>query len=502
MNFCKSTYGHILVLLFVSNTIYPQLGNYKLVEEKFGLNENHLIDYIYKVENNIYISSNSNKELWVYDTSTDETVLIYSGDSNVYPGEFVKYNDYTYFTLLCAEGLSVMKTQNTISTTKKIHQFDTEYYDTAFELFVYDNHLFLVENSNTTFYILNDQHDTVDEIYDLIDWNDDGKHFGSRFLKLGDQLLIKGNIDGEDVLWKVVEFPLKKLELITDENDDPIKGISRTLLFNNKLYFSSSTDDERKSWFYDGTSTSAKLFKEAEIRHTQNNETLESPFTILDMSDDSHGSEPWIFDGTIEGTYLLKDIIEDGSSLPSHFHFHKGKINFRTFDRNTRISQRWESDGTIKGTVSVSEYKLGAISKVIGDRQFDLIPINKNELILSEYLGGGASKELFRLKGILVAGVDQFSSIRDEIFFFHARNSQYYNYVSDGTAANTFELDNLNSERLRYTFSLNGNTYFILGSESRHNFIYRVAHDSISYNSPFIIEDLDSKNVNICNKTF
>jgi len=346
----------------------------------------------------------------------------------------------------------------------------------------------LIEDFNTIFYILDEENETVDKIFDLSDWDDNGRHFGSRFLELNNQLLIKGNIQGKDVLWKVVEFPLNRIELITDENDNPIEGITRTLLFENKLYFSSDTDEERKSWYYDGSGTSAKLFKEAEILSTQDNETLHSSFTILDMSDDLHRSEPWIFDGTIAGTFLLKDISQSGSSRPSNFRFLDGKINFRTFETNPTIFQRWETDGTIEGTVAVSDYESGTLSKVIGNRQFELIPINDNEIVLSEYLGAGNSLEYIRENGTLVGGVDQFSSINNEIFFFHFSDSQFSNWVSDGTIENTQELIGLNSERLRFKFN-------------RNNLIFRGSHDSINFNIPILIEDTDALNINICDKT-
>lgn len=501
MKHLKAKYYQILIILFASSTIYTQIESYKFIEEKFGLSNSVLIDDIKKVENDIYITSNNLKDLWVFNSLTEETILIYSGDNSVFPGNFTRLNESTYFTLLCDEGLSLMKTQNAIESTKRIHQFDTEFFDSDFELFIYANKLYLIEDFNTIFYILDEENETVEKIFDLSDWDDDGRHFGNRLLELNNQLLIKGNIEGEDVLWKVVEFPLNRIELITDENENPIKGIKRTLLFEDKLYFSSDTDEERKSWYYDGSGTSAKLFKEAEILNTQDNETLNSPFIILDMSDDLHRSEPWIFDGTITGTFLLKDISQSGSSRPSHFRFLDGKINFRTFETNPTTFQKWETDGTIEGTVAVSDYEPGTVSKVIGNRQFELIQINDNEIVLSEYLGGGNSVEYIRENGTLVGGVNQFSSINDEIFFFHFRDSQYSNWVSDGTIENTQELTGLNSERLRFKFSNGGSEYFSISSGNPNNLIFRGSHDSINFNTPILFEDTDALHINICDKT-
>ena len=65
-------------------------------------------------------------------------------------------------------------------------------------------------------------------------------------------------------------------------------------------------------------------------------------------SDNVHGSELWRTDGTMQGTYMIKDIAKNGSSSPTQF----VKID-NTLLFTTRIGELWKTDGTKEGTVLV-----------------------------------------------------------------------------------------------------------------------------------------------------
>jgi len=72
---------------------------------------------------------------------------------------------------------------------------------------------------------------------------------------------------------------------------------------------------------------------------------------IFNNVTDEYGEEPWITDGTVGGTYLLKDIIPgpDGSNA-EHFTIVDGKLFFVVY------SQLWVSDGTVTGTRLVTDF--------------------------------------------------------------------------------------------------------------------------------------------------
>jgi len=88
MKHLKAKYNQILIILFASSSIYTQIESYTFVEETFGLSNSVLIDDIYKVENDIYITTNDLKDLWVFNSLTEETTLIYSGNTSVFPGKY------------------------------------------------------------------------------------------------------------------------------------------------------------------------------------------------------------------------------------------------------------------------------------------------------------------------------------------------------------------------------------------------------------------------------
>lgn len=80
---------------------------------------------------------------------------------------------------------------------------------------------------------------------------------------------------------------------------------------------------------------------------------------ILSADDRSHSFEPWISDGTEEGTVLLRDISPDGgSSTPFSFSEYDGAVYFQA-DDGEHGWELWRSDGTTEGTVMVRDLNPG-----------------------------------------------------------------------------------------------------------------------------------------------
>lgn len=67
------------------------------------------------------------------------------------------------------------------------------------------------------------------------------------------------------------------------------------------------------------------------------------------LDNENHGLEPYVSDGTVEGTFLLKDINTNGSSTFQSF---VGLNNFVFFiaDDNIYGQEIWRTDGTTDGT--------------------------------------------------------------------------------------------------------------------------------------------------------
>jgi len=68
---------------------------------------------------------------------------------------------------------------------------------------------------------------------------------------------------------------------------------------------------------------------------------------------DASGVEPWVSDGTVAGTHLLKDINPAGGSYPSWFENFNG-ITLFEINNPSSGEQLWRTDGTAAGTMQVS----------------------------------------------------------------------------------------------------------------------------------------------------
>ena len=67
------------------------------------------------------------------------------------------------------------------------------------------------------------------------------------------------------------------------------------------------------------------------------------------VNDSTYGIEPYVTDGTPEGTHLLKDINASGNSNPMDFARYNGKVYFSAFE-STHGNEMWVTNGTEAGT--------------------------------------------------------------------------------------------------------------------------------------------------------
>lgn len=78
-------------------------------------------------------------------------------------------------------------------------------------------------------------------------------------------------------------------------------------------------------------------------------------------NDGTNGLEPWISDGTVAGTKMLKDINTGGSSTPNGFTLYNGKVYFCASD-GINGAELWVTDGTAIGTQMLIDINPGAAS--------------------------------------------------------------------------------------------------------------------------------------------
>jgi ELWxxDGT repeat protein len=169
--------------------------------------------------------------------------------------------------------------------------------------------------------------------------------------------------------------------------------------------------------------------------------------------DGEHGIEPWVSDGTAEGTRLLKDIRAGAEgSLPSQFFPVGGDVYFVV---NAPAAEIWKTDGTAEGTVRVTELSVAPVR-----------PANESGIPIFIGAAGGKlyftfyetthGRELWRTDGTsggtrllvdltpgpnssAIAGGAKAAAIGNRLVFSVERDSSYALFSTDGTEAGTYE---------------------------------------------------------------
>ncbi|MEM7591919.1 MAG: ELWxxDGT repeat protein [Cyanobacteria bacterium P01_A01_bin.83] len=156
---------------------------------------------------------------------------------------------------------------------------------------------------------------------------------------------------------------------------------------------------------------------------------------LFSASENEFGQEPWISDGTLEGTRILKDINTNGSSNPQNFFELDGTFYFTAEDG---INQRtlWKSDGTTEGTELIPNIEIRNFQGLPpnftdfnGTLIFFTAPgVGDHRLWKSD--GTGTGTELIRSFG---ATLEQFTVVDDTLYFVTDQQL----WKSDGTTEGT-----------------------------------------------------------------
>ncbi|PZU90739.1 MAG: hypothetical protein DI529_01960, partial [Chryseobacterium sp.] len=125
------------------------------------------------------------------------------------------------------------------------------------------------------------------------------------------------------------------------------------VVFNNKFYFYAS-DFESAVWESDGTTDGTRKFTNKVRGYFMQGYSLGDHF-VFGGTDSVNGLEPWVSDGSIEGTQLVKDVVPGvwGSiGINSKVVKYRNKVAFDIIN-NSGDYQVWETDGTENGTKQI-----------------------------------------------------------------------------------------------------------------------------------------------------
>ena len=269
----------------------------------------------------------------------------------------------------------------------------------------------------------------------------------------------------------------------------------KSIVFNNKIYFWGMFNSVDGLWSFDASSTQPSLIaKQTNSVYDFAVASATNSFYYV-AKDSLHGYEPWVSDGTVTGTHMLKDInpgtansCDDGSSSSwTSFAILNNKLYFNPTEP-THGRELWVSDGTISGTVLFNDIVSGSTGSNLRN-----IVATSNKLYFGARISGynydliwvcdetiSGTKVLLDNTGNYIEDGGKYS-FNSKAFIIGRNTSNqilgFEPYISDGTNAGSYMLANIDS-----AYTTNPNPYggsmvstpmpFIIGTT-----IYFVAND-------------------------
>lgn len=194
------------------------------------------------------------------------------------------------------------------------------------------------------------------------DWMLDGAV--EQIYAAGDHLYVTKRVSSEeDRLYRVVPGG-EAVEIQLPRERSSLLGESAAVLGNDRLAFLARTDENGlQPWISDGTSDGTTMLPGV----TQRTEWLGRPMGVTRFGNSAvfrafqtdTGREPWITGGTMQTTRLLRDCNPGAtSSNPGRFHAFGSRLYFLANDAGG--AEPWFSDGTTGGTVRLVDLEPGS----------------------------------------------------------------------------------------------------------------------------------------------
>lgn len=233
----------------------------------------------------------------------------------------------------------------------------------------------------------------------------------------------------------------------------------------------------RKLYKTDGTSAGTLKIPVTEPFYIVNNDMAKLGNKMIFFAHNTvDGYEPYVSDGTAEGTFMLKNINSSGNSLPSaaqglHLKVVGNYCYFMAY--NGSVNSLWRTDGTSDGTI-----KLIDENNNISDSDYSTEEGNRFWYIAYNSAGSGANSKLIVTDGSVSGTSTVVSNLsypqKLKIFknsvWMQARNigssANAEIWRSDGFASNTNLAIDASGDTLGYSsnpygfFELNGKLYF------------------------------------------
>jgi ELWxxDGT repeat protein len=448
------------------------------------------VSYLTLMGSYVYFAANdgvNGLELWRSNGSLASTTMImdiYSGSSGSEPFNLTPMNGFLYFGAYNGTGgSSLWKTDGTLAGTVQISNvdlWDCSNQNECPSMIAWNNYLYFQGSVNGAYTNLelwrSDGTGGGTAIFKDLDFstgtaNSNPRNFTIVYDEFGSSTLYfsaSTATTGREV-WKT-DGTVPGTVLVKDSD-----GLSTQFLFgstksfNHKLYyFVGYGSGNGGLWMTDGTASGTVAVKNSPLSYMSYGyrmfELDDRLYFVLNNGHDGFGAEPWVSDGTIGGTSLIKDIKSgDNSSMAfdwNEFTVVGNELYFLPYG-STSNAEIWKSDGTGAGTtpllgLSTNKVVNGSNLAVYGNR----IYFSSNGLW--RVTGGGDNVEQ-------VAPVQSVTSLfeMDGILYFSgATSTGVYLWRSDGTTLGTYIVTSTDAKSPQYLTAMNNVLYFSAKSPS------------------------------------
>ncbi|GAB5405783.1 MAG: hypothetical protein Aurels2KO_40140 [Aureliella sp.] len=236
----------------------------------------------------------------------------------------------------------------------------------------------------------------------------------------------------------------------------------------------------------------------ADLPTTSFNRSLMSETGYFSHYSSYAGYELWRTDGTVAGTYMVKDINPTGQSYPSDFFAHRGEVFFLA-DDGVHGRELWKTDGTEAGTQLVRDIAPGATGahfEVRGSGVFTAL----DDRLLFEADGGTGRSQAWSTDGT-EAGTEQLLTAPGSNIVFNPKvvgdfavfSSHLGTFRSDGTAAGTMRIENIQEfweqgVGFDHAFEDHLGNLWVAGAEESNDVVRLDSVSSLS--TAFVVEDM------------
>jgi ELWxxDGT repeat protein len=198
---------------------------------------------------------------------------------------------------------------------------------------------------------------------------------------------------------------------------------------------------------------------------------------MFSFSDDAHGEEPWVSDGTAENTHLLKDIVSGQyGSYPNNFTRAGEYYYFEAYGDNG--ATLYQSDGTQAGTIMIKEFDsstLGSLQEIDNKLYFIAVNYETGEAVLHKventtlvtlatlYKGG---QYAYDLKESMLTQVGENLYFNGNLEGYDEYDSELYRYsIPDDTVTLVKDLTgDGNGSNPQNMLTIDGALYFVANS--------------------------------------